>query len=167
MGESGQPFTVFSGPVAGELTQRVSLTGALTTTGDPNSYIGNTSAIVLPGLACEAQGAALSPFAIQSSDGIRAGKFGTPCPGNSGRNQFTGPAYVDYDMAVQKRFPLGKNDERWLSLRAESYNLFNRANFYNPISSYSLDGVSQYSQFGQIKSAHSPRQFQFAVRLNW
>ena len=41
------------------------------------------------------------------------------------------------------------------------------ANYYNPISTYSLDGVTPYSQFGQIKSAHNPRQFQFAVRMNW
>ena len=54
-----------------------------------------------------------------------------------------------------------------LSIRAESYNLFNRPNYYNPISSYSLDGVTPYSQFGQIKSAHNPRQFQFAVRMSW
>jgi hypothetical protein len=165
--ESGQPFTIFSGPIAGELTQRVSLTAPLTTTGDPNSYIGNPSAIVLPGTACSEVAGAYSPYVIQETVGIKSGTVGTPCLGDSGRNLFTGPAYVDYDMAVQKKFPLGKNDERWLSLRAESYNLFNRANYYNPISTYSLDGVTPYSQFGQIKSAHNPRQFQFAVRLNW
>ena len=33
--ESGQPFTIFSGPVAGEFTQRVNLTGPVTTTGNP------------------------------------------------------------------------------------------------------------------------------------
>jgi hypothetical protein len=68
-------------------------------------------------------------------------------------------------MAVQKMFKIHEVAE--LSLRAESYNLFNRPNYYNPISSYSLDGVSQYSQFGQIKSAHNARQFQFAVRMSW
>ncbi len=68
-------------------------------------------------------------------------------------------------MAVQKTFKL--REVAALQFRAESYNLFNRPNYYNPISTYSLDGVTPYSQFGQIKSAHNPRQFQFAVRMNF
>ena len=163
--ESGQPFTVFAGPIAGEITQRVNLSSPLTTTGNPNQYIANISAISLPGAACEAQAPALSPFALQSTVGIRAGALGTPCLGNSARNQLTGPAYVDYDMAVQKSFKV--HERATLSFRAESYNLFNRPNYYNPISTFSLDGVTPYSQFGQIKSAHNPRQFQFAVRMSW
>jgi hypothetical protein len=90
---------------------------------------------------------------------------GTPCLGNSARNQFTGPGYVDYDMAVQKTFKL--RERIALTFRAESYNLFNHPNFYNPISSYSLDGVTPNSQFGEIKSARNARQFQFAVRMGW
>lgn len=163
--ESGQPFTIFSGPVAGELTQRVSLTGPLTMTGNPSAYIGNVSSIALPGTACANLPAAFSPYAIQQDVGIKSGVAGTPCLGNSARNQFTGPAYVDFDMAIQKTFKI--REVASLSLRAESYNLFNRSNYYNPISSYSLDGVTPYSQFGQIKSAHNPRQFQFAVRMSW
>ena len=163
--ESGQPFTVFSGPIAGELTQRVSLTAPLTTTGNPYNYIGNPSAIVLPGIACSNLAVASSPYVIQNTVGIKSGVAGTPCLGDSGRNQFTGPTYVDYDMAIQKMFKI--REVLSLSLRAESYNLFNRPNYYNPISAYSLDGVTQYSQFGQIKSAHNPRQFQFGIRLSW
>ncbi|HYV72986.1 MAG TPA: carboxypeptidase regulatory-like domain-containing protein [Candidatus Binatia bacterium] len=163
--ESGQPFTIFAGPIAGELTERVSLSAPLTITGSPNEYIGNPSAIALPGPVCQAQPIAQSPFVTQSTAGIKAAVLGSPCLGDSARNQFTGPAYVDYDMAVQKLFKL--SEKLALSLRAESYNLFNRPNYYNPISTFSLDGVTEYSQFGQIKSAHNPRQFQFGVRLNW
>ena len=163
--ETGQPVTVFAGPVAGELNQRVNLTSPLATTGNPNQYFSNLSAISLPARTCETQSAALSPYALQSVDGIRAGTVGSPCLGNSSRNQFSGPAYVDYDMAVQKMFRL--RDVAALSFRAESYNLFNHPNYYNPISSYSLDGLTPYSQFGQIKSAHNARQFQFSVRLGW
>jgi hypothetical protein len=162
--ESGQPFTIFSGPVGGELTQRVSLTGPLKMTGNPNAYIGHTSNIVLPGVACSKMGAAFSPYAIQPTVGILSGTNGVPCLGNSGRNQFTGPGYVDYDMALQKAFPIEKAS---LSLRVESYNLFNHPNYDNPISTYSLDGVTPYSEFGQIKSAHPARQFQFAARMSW
>ena len=163
--ETGQPFTIFAGPVAGELTERVSLNGNLTTTGNPNNYIGNTSAIVLPGLGRQSVLGAQSPFVLQPIDGIRAGTVGTPCLGNSARNQFTGPGYVDYDMAIQKLFKLA--EKLSLSLRVESYNLFNHPNYYNPISTFSLDGVTEYSQFGQIKSAHNARQFQFGIRLSW
>jgi hypothetical protein len=163
--ESGQPFTIFSGPIAGELTQRVSLTGPLITTGNPNAFVGNTSSIVLPGTGCVSESSAFSPYILQQTVGIRDGVAGTPCLGNSARNQFTGPAYVDYDMAIQKTFTL--REVAALSIRAESYNLFNRPNYYNPISSYSLDGVTPYSQFGEIKSAHNARQFQFAVRMSW
>ena len=163
--ESGQPFTIFSGPIAGELTQRVSLTGPVSTTGNPYQYFANNPPIVLPGATCAALPGAASEYAIQTTVGIRSGGIGTPCLGNSARNQFTGPAYVDYDMAVQKMFKL--HERIALALRAESYNLFNHPNYYNPISSFSLDGVSEYSQFGQIKSAHNARQFQFSVRVSW
>jgi hypothetical protein len=163
--ESGQPFTVFAGPIAGELTERVSLTAPLVTTGNPGQYFSNASVIQLPGTTCQNLKNGFSPFAVQTTLGIRAGEAGQPCLGTSGRNQFTGPGYVDYDMAVQKLFKI--SEKLGLSLRAESYNLFNHPNYYNPISTYSLDGVTQYSQFGQIKSAHNARQFQFGVRLNW
>ncbi len=163
--ESGQPFTIFSGPVAGELTQRVDINGQLTTTGNPYGYFGNTAAITLPGQDCASQPGAQSGYIIQTTVGIRSGEVGTPCIGTSSRNQFTGPGYVDYDMALQKVFKLSERIA--LNLRAESYNLFNHPNYYNPISTYSLDGVTPYSQFGQIKSAHNPRQFQFAVRMGW
>jgi hypothetical protein len=119
----------------------------------------------LAGTACMNQPAAFSPYVIQPTLGIKSGVVGTPCLGNSSRNQFTGPAYVDFDMAIQKTFKI--REIAALSLRAESYNLFNRPNYYNPISNYSLDGVTQYAQFGQIKSAHNPRQFQFSVRVSW
>ena len=82
-----------------------------------------------------------------------------------GETQFTGPAYVDFDNAVQKSFPL--NERLNLILRAEFYNLFNRANYYNPVSNYSLNGVTTNPQFGEILSAHAPRRIQLAARLDW
>lgn len=163
--QSGQPFTIFSGPIGGELTQRVSLTGPVGTTGNPQAYIGNLNSIVMPSSGCADQPAAHSPYTITGGKGLFSGTAGTPCAGDSARNQFTGPAYVDYDMAVQKTFKV--REAMSLLFRAESYNLFNHPNYYNPISTISLDGVDVYSQFGQIKSAHNSRAFQFAARLNW
>ena len=76
-----------------------------------------------------------------------------------------GPSYVDFDIAAQKQFQLGEKLN--LMLRAEFYNFFNHPNYYNPISTYSLDGVTPYSQFGEIKSAHEARRIQFGIRMNW
>ena len=161
--ESGQPFTIFTGPLVSELTQRVDLTGPVSTTGNPNAYIGQTSSISLPSLACAAASPANSYY-VQGQT-LFSGTAGTPCPGSSGRNQFTGPAYADFDTALQKNIPLSERFN--LVLRAEFYNLFNRANYYNPITSYSLNGVTTNPQFGEIQSAHAPRRIQLAVRLNW
>ena len=91
---------------------------------------------------------------------------GTPCIGNTGRNAFTGPNYVNMNLAVQKGFRLF-GEGRMLTFRAEFYNLFNRHNFYNPISTLSTDGFNLNPDFGKIKSAHEPRQIQFAVRYTW
>jgi hypothetical protein len=161
--ESGEPFTIFSGPVGDELNQRVNLTGLVTTTGNPSGYINPAGSISLPSLAC-ANSAPGNSYYVQGQT-LFGGVAGSPCLGNSARNQFTGPAYVDFDTAIQKNIPLSERFN--LIARAEFYNLFNRANYYNPISPYSLNGVTTNPQFGEITSAHAPRRIQLAVRLNW
>jgi hypothetical protein len=161
--QNGQPFTIFSGPVLGELTQRVNLTGPLATTGNPAHYISSASDITLPSASC-ATGPALSPY-VTGTTQLFSGTAGSPCLGTTGRNQFMGPSYVDFDIAAQKQFQLGEKLN--LMLRAEFYNFFNHPNYYNPISTYSLDGVTPYSQFGEIKSAHEARRIQFGIRMNW
>ncbi len=47
------------------------------------------------------------------------------------------------------------------------FNLFDRANFYNPITEYSTDGVHLNPEFGIIRSAHDPRQIQLAARFDF
>jgi hypothetical protein len=70
------------------------------------------------------------------------------------------------DMAIQKAFKVfGEGKE--LTLRTEVFNLFDRANYYNPNSIISLDGFNLNPEFGQVKSAHDPRQIQFAVRFSF
>jgi Carboxypeptidase regulatory-like domain len=161
--QSGQPFTIFAGPLVGELTQRANLNGTLGTTGNPNQYFSNVGAISSPADACA--GSAPSNSWYVQGQVLFNGTAGSPCIGDSARNQFTGPAYVDLDLAVQKAF---KPTERTaLIFRSEFYNMLNRANYYNPVSSYSLDAVSTNPQFGEIKSAHNPRLIQLSVRMNW
>ncbi|MBI2683289.1 MAG: hypothetical protein HYX26_08775, partial [Acidobacteriales bacterium] len=157
--QSGQPLTIFAGPLFGEVTQRVNST-AVSHTGDPNQYIAGLFS--LP--ARENVGG--SPCGYASGAPLYTGTLGRPCLGNTSRNFFTGPAFVSMDLALQKSFKVfGEGKE--LTLRTEVFNLFNRANYYNPISVFSLDGFSVNPDFGKIKSARPPRQMQFALRFTF
>ncbi|MEO5936139.1 MAG: hypothetical protein ABIP81_02905, partial [Terriglobales bacterium] len=151
--QSGQPFSIFSAPsLAVELTQRVNITGngpALNMS-DPNAAI-TSNGLGVPFVDCG------NKVLLNAT---------TACTGNSGRNVFTGPNYINLDFAVQKRLNL-QGENKVLTFRAELYNLFNRANYYNPISKFSADGVNQNPDFGKIKSAHDPRKIQFAARFSW
>jgi len=154
--QSGQPFTIFSGPMLGEVTQRASASGAVAVSNDPNGAISTLN--LLP--ATSTCPAPTFPFTLFLP------AAGTACTGNTARNAFTGPSYVNMNLALQKGFRLF-GEGRMLTLRAEFYNLFNRANYYNPISTLSTDGSHLNPDFGKIKSAHDPRQIQFGVRYSW
>lgn len=154
--QSGQPFTIFSGNILGEVTQRASASGAVALSSNPNAAISTSN--LLPALAtCPAHALPFTLFLPAA---------GTACTGNTGRNAFTGPSYVNMDLALQKGFRLF-GEGRMLTLRAEFYNLFDRSNFYNPISTLTTDGSHLNPDFGKIKSAHDPRQIQFGVRYSW
>lgn len=59
--------------------------------------------------------------------------FAIPDPGrvgNLGRNVLHGPILSQFDLTVQKQFPVSERAR--LEFRGEIYNLFNRANFANP-----------------------------------
>ncbi len=163
--QAGQPFTIFSAPpAAAELTQRVNIVGGGPTfnMSDPNAAIVSnaTNGVVaaLPG--CD------NRYLLVDPGTNRPLSPPTACTGNSGRNSFRGPGYINLDFAVQKGF-LVQGENKMLIFRGELYNLFNRANYYNPISKFSADGVNASPEFGQIKSAHDPRKLQFAMRFSW
>jgi hypothetical protein len=155
--QSGQPFTIFSGPILGEITQRANATGSVAVSDDPNGAISTTN--LTPALVACGYTASfpLTPFEPTA---------GTACTGNTARNAFTGPSYINLNVAIQKGFRLF-GEGRMLTLRAEFYNLTNRANYYNPISTLTTDGINPNPDFGKIKSAHDPRQIQFGVRYSW
>ena len=155
--QSGQPYTIFGGPILGEVTQRVDVTGGVTLDNhNPGSAI-RDSGISLA--SCPTTPASLTTSPLQPSPGAA-------CTGNSKRNQFVGPNFINMNFAIQKGFQVF-GEGRMLTFRSEFYNLFDRANYYNPISQYSVDGFNFNPDFGKIKSAHDPRQVQFAVRFNW
>ncbi|HMD21081.1 MAG TPA: hypothetical protein VKH40_12205, partial [Alloacidobacterium sp.] len=161
--QTGLPYTIFSGPAYGQITQRVNITGNVQTTGKPGQYFANLHQFTTPAVAGQATNACPNLYA---SPTLYSGTAGVPCIGTSRRNPYSGPAYVSQDFAVQKRIHLF-GDVGALILRAEFFNLFNRANYYNPITEYSTDGVHVNPEFGIIRSAHDPRQIQLAARFDF
>ena len=162
--QSGQPFTIFSGPAYGQVTQlaNVSANIPLRTTGNPNAYVAGATTSNLPSLNNPSCPNLYAQPTLYTSSSTPAA-----CVGNSGRNSFTGPAYFSQDMAFQKATFLRGGEGQALTLRAEFYNIFNRANYYNPISEISTDGVHINPEFGIVRSAHDPFQLQLAVRYDF
>jgi hypothetical protein len=75
------------------------------------------------------------PF-LHTSDGryfLNPAAFGIPAPGtfgNLGRNVLHGPILSQFDLTLQKQFPVSEKVR--LEFRGDIYNLFNRANFSVP-----------------------------------
>jgi hypothetical protein len=87
--------------------------------------------------------------------------FGLPPAGsigNVGKGALRGPNYINWDTGLFKSFPLSAERVR-LQIRAEFFNVLNRANFNNPNTTVSSGG------FGTITSAQDPRIGQLALKL--
>jgi hypothetical protein len=80
----------------------------------------------------------VSPYLSSSSDKrvfLNPAAFTIPAPGtygNLGRWALHGPGLSQFDLTLHKRFPI--REKANVELRSEIYNLFNRANFANPVS---------------------------------
>jgi len=95
------------------------------------------------------------------------GTFGTV-----GRNELIGPDLKTMDLAVSKTFGLSRVSmgRGTLELRAEVFNLFNRANFGPPslVAFSGTEGEPVLSSFGQIRTTiTSGRQGQLGVRISF
>ena len=78
--------------------------------------------------------------------------------GNAGRNILRGPGLATVDFSLRRAFAL--RERMTLTTEAQSFNMFNRANFNLPDAF-----ADQPLTFGKIFSAKDPRQIQFALRL--
>ncbi len=144
---SGRPFNIITG--GGDNLQQSALTSR------PN--------IVAPGTPANACG-----YSTVASRFSPSGFFQEPCildfngtlaslDGNLGRNAGTTPWTVFNDMRVARKIYLGERFN--LDLIADTFNIANRFN---------VGAVSPlFTNAGQATSAYDPRQFQFAVKLNW
>lgn len=79
--------------------------------------------------------------------------------GNTRRNGYSGPNFVDWDFAVLKNFPFAES--RRVQFRAEFFNIFNQVRFNLPNTNLVSTAV------GTIGSAQAPRQVQLGLRLEW
>jgi hypothetical protein len=77
--------------------------------------------------------------------------------GDAGRNLVEGPGYANVNAALIKHLPLPRGTR--LQVRAEAFNLFNRANYDQP------DNFLGSPTFGQVLSAGSPRRLQLGARM--
>jgi hypothetical protein len=101
---------------------------------------------------------------------INAAAFAVPgngAWGSAGRNLVRGPSLWQADVGINKNFRISERFS--LDFRAQAFNLFNRAQFGNPNSLFSS------ASFGRITTtvnngatgSGTPRQLQFALRLNY
>jgi len=81
--------------------------------------------------------------------------------GNSGPTVLYGPGLNNWDLGVQKSFPLLRDTVR-LQLRAEMFNAWNHAQFDQPNGN---SGAG--ANFGRISATRAPRLIQLAVKLVW
>jgi len=87
------------------------------------------------------------------------GTFAAPAAGtfgNFGYNNLVGPGFFEIDLALSKRFRVREHQSA--EIRAESFNIQNRANFLNPTAAMNS------SNFGKILTDVSPRIMQFAIK---
>jgi hypothetical protein len=95
--------------------------------------------------------------------------FAPPPPlqfGNAGRNILRGPGTAQLDLSIFKNYRLRDHSNAMLQIRAEVFNLTNRAQFNNPAATIGAPGA------GTITSAGSPatlqrlsREVQLALKL--
>lgn len=82
--------------------------------------------------------------------------------GNAPRRFFYGPGMDNFDVALEKKITLGESCE--LLLRAESFNVFNHAQFFGP---EAVNGNPDSTNFGRIVNADAPRQIQIAAKFTF
>ncbi len=79
--------------------------------------------------------------------------------GNEGRDSWTNPGSINFDMALSRNF---KFKERYtLHARADFFNIMNHANWNGPSTGFTS------ATFGQITSFGGPRLIQMALKLNF
>jgi hypothetical protein len=83
--------------------------------------------------------------------------------GNAMRRYFTGPGINNFDMALLKDTKITESMQ--LQFRAEAFNIWNHAQFYNPSTAIGNVDNTGRGGFGYITGAQNPRIMQLALKL--
>ena len=77
------------------------------------------------------------------------------------RNAFRGPIYFNTDLSLFKniRIPVAAGRTTTVQVRFEAFNVFNRANLFNPVS------ATDSGNFGRVTGVRDPRVLQLGARL--
>jgi hypothetical protein len=159
--QTGHAFVVFSSTDM----ERTGLSGRADVVGNPYAPGANTP---------ENSGGNKVWFTNPDAFSGRTDGSGAPLfdgPGSSGRNNFYGPGFVNFDLVFSKRIKFTERVNA--ELRVEGYNIFNHPHFTNP----GTDGASNRitaANFGLIDSTAtrpdattSARQMQVALKINF
>jgi hypothetical protein len=79
--------------------------------------------------------------------------------GNATLGSVLEPGLNNWNMSVNKAFPLSANEERRVEFRAEFFNAFNHTQWGF------FSNSTRSATFGQILDAHNPRQIQLALKV--
>ncbi len=123
-------------------------------------------------------GQPLYPANQSPSEWLNPAAFAAPANGtwgNAGRNLVRAPGLWQLDTSMQKRFPF--TERAAVSIRAEAFNIFNRAQYGTPVValSESATGAITNTNFGVIQNSYNssptgsgtPREIQLMLRLDF
>ena len=87
--------------------------------------------------------------------------------GNEANGCVRAPGINNWDLTLEKRFPLGKGDTRYFQFRWEAYNAFNHSQFsdIDTTAEFTPAGDQVNGEFGQIVANRPPRVMQFGLKL--
>ncbi len=88
--------------------------------------------------------------------------------GNAGTNVMYGPGYMNWDMTLSRRIPLGR-ESRALQLKVEAFNVFNHVQFTGVNSGFifNASGVNTNANIGALTGERGPRVVALELRANF
>ncbi len=158
---SGRPYSVLSGADYNlnfnANTDRPSVVAPGTSGAVSSPYISN-AAFIAPTDCAGIPASVHSPF----GQTVAVQPYG--CTGNLGRNTFVTPSYFNIDLRLDKKFYI--NDTLNFEFIAEGFNLLNRFNTES-VNLVCNPAAGSTCTAGQPSAVFNPRQFQFALKLNF
>jgi hypothetical protein len=87
--------------------------------------------------------------------------------GNAPTDVLRGPGQANFDLSLQKQFQIRERSR--LELRWEMFNAFNHTQFdgVDRAARFDAQGNQINTRFGQVTTAKSPREMQFALRFQF